>query len=151
MFKNHIDVKLKHKKFIKKVCETKIVYSLENEDGIATSSSNDLEDENGEPIGILCFWGEKAYAKSCIKDGWKTYEVLEINLVDFMENWCVGIDNDGLLIGTNFDQNMFGFEIEGYDLILELIDELKTNNTKLDFQKFQSLEDFETQVKEAIQ
>jgi hypothetical protein len=143
MFKNHIDVKLKHKKFIKKVCETKIVYSLENEDGIATSSSNDLEDENGEPIGILCFWG--------VKDGWKTYEVLEINLVDFMENWCVGIDNDGLLIGTNFDQNMFGFEIEGYDLILELIDELKTNNTKLDFQKFQSLEDFETQVKEAIQ
>lgn len=50
MFKNHIDVKLKHEKFVTKVCETNLVYGLENEDGFATSSSNDLEDEDGEPI-----------------------------------------------------------------------------------------------------
>ncbi len=151
MLKNHIDVKLKHEKFVKKVCETSLVYGLENEDGFATSSSNDLEDESGEPIGIICFWSEKALAKSCVKNDWEEYEPTEINLAEFIENWCIGIDNDELLIGTNFDQNMFGYEIEGYELILELIEELKKNNKELDFEKFENLEDLETQIREAME
>lgn len=150
MLKNHIDVRLKHEKFVKKVCETSIVYGLEDEDGFATSSSNDLEDENGVPIGIICFWSDKALAKSCVKNGWEEYEPTEINLAEFIENWCIGIDNDELLVGTNFDQNMFGFEIEGYELILELIDELKKNKKELEFQKFENIEDLENQIREAI-
>jgi Protein of unknown function (DUF2750) len=150
MFKNYIDVKLKHKKFIKKVCETSIVYCMENEDGFATSSSNDIEDEEGEPITIICFWSERSLANSCVKNGWEEYKVTEINLGEFIENWCIGIDNDELLIGTNFDQNMFGFEIEGYELILELIEELKKNKTELEFFKFENLEDLETQIREAM-
>ena len=55
MLKNHIDVRLKHEKFIKRVCETNIVYGLKSKEGFATSSSNDFEDEDGEPIGIICF------------------------------------------------------------------------------------------------
>ena len=150
MFKNHIDIRLKHEKFIKKVCETNIVYGLEKGGGYATSSSNDLEDEDGEPIGIICFWSEKALANSCVKNGWKEYKLSEIKLSEFIENWCIGIDNDELLVGTNFDQNMFGYEIEGYDLILELLDELKKINKELEFLKFENLEDLETQIKEAI-
>ncbi|ESU24657.1 hypothetical protein FLJC2902T_31890 [Flavobacterium limnosediminis JC2902] len=151
MFKNHIDIRLKHEKFIKKVCETNIVYGLESEDGFATSSSNDLEDEDGEPIGIICFWSEKALANSCVKNNWEEYKPTEINLAEFIENWCIGIDNDGLLIGTNFDQNMFGHEVEGYELILELIDELKKNKKELEFQKFENLADLETQIKEVLE
>jgi hypothetical protein len=151
MFKNHIDLKLKHEKFVKKVCETNLVYGLENEDGFATSSSNDLEDEDGKPIGIICFWSEKALAKSGIKNGWEEYEPTEINQAEFIENWCIGIDNDELLVGTNFDQNMFGYEIEGYELILELIEELKKKNKELDFEKFENLEDLEVQIREAME
>lgn len=110
-----------------------------------------MEDEDGEPIGMICFWSEKALAKSCIKNGWEEYEPLEIDLTEFIENWCIGIDNDGLLIGTNFAQNMFGYEIEGYELILELITELKTNNKELEFQKFDNLSDLESQIKEALE
>ena len=151
MFKNHIDVKLKHEKFVKKVCETNLVYGLENKDGFATSSSNDLEDEDGEPIGIICFWSEKALAKSCSKNDWEEYEPTEIRLAEFIENWCVGIDNDELLVGTNFDQNMFGNEIEGYGLILELIEELKKKNKELDFEKFEDLKDLENQIRDAME
>lgn len=150
MFKNHLDIRLKHEKFIAKVCETKIVYGLENEEGFATSSSNEFEDENGEAIGIICFWSEKALANVCARKYWSSYEPIEVDLSEFMENWCIGIENDGLLVGTNFDQNLFGFEIEGYDLILELIQELKRTKQELEFEKFKDLADFEQQLKEAL-
>ena len=150
MYKNQIDIKLNHERFIKTVCENKIVYSLENEEGCATSSSSELEDDDGEPIGIICFWSDRARAKSCIKEGWANYNIIEVSLSDFIENWCIGIDNDGLLIGTNFDQNMFGYEVEGYQLILELINQLQKNDENLDFEKFENIEDLKIQVIEAM-
>ncbi|MFB9080051.1 DUF2750 domain-containing protein [Flavobacterium procerum] len=150
MFKNHIDIKLKHEKFIKKVCETKIVYGLEDDEGFSSSSSVELEDEEGEPIEIICFWSEEKMARVAAKNGWEDYVPAKIDLTDFIENWCIGMDNDGLLVGTNFDQNMFGYEIEGYELILELIEELKKSNDKLEFKKFDSIEDLESQIKEIL-
>ena len=149
MHQDHITVKLRHEKFIKKVCETNIVYGLESEEGFATSNSNDFDDENDEPIGIICFWSEKALANSCIKNSWVDYRVAEIPLSEFIENWCVGMNNDCLLVGTNFDQNMFGFEIEPLELILELVKELKINKSNITFQKFDDLDDAEKKIIEA--
>lgn len=148
MFQNHITVKNRHKKFIKTVCETEIVYGLKNKKGFATSSSVHYNDENGEPVEMICFWAEKVRAKSCIKDGWKNYEPTEISLSEFMENWCVGMENDGLLIGTQFDQNMFGFEAEPLELIVDLSTELKSIGKDLNFRKFKGVADLEKQVKE---
>lgn len=64
-----------------------------------------------------------------------------------MENWCVGMDNDGHLIGTEFDQNMFGYETEPLDMILDLCVELKSIGKDLDFRKFEGILDLESQVK----
>ncbi|GFD92316.1 hypothetical protein KUL156_57610 [Alteromonas sp. KUL156] len=151
MLQNHITIKNRHKKFIKTVCQTEVVYGLKNKKGYATSNSVHYDDENGEPVGIICFWAEKARAKSCIKNGWKNYEPTEIPLSEFMENWCVGMENDGLLIGTQFDQNMFGFEAEPLELIIELSTELKSIGKDLSFIKFNGIKDLETQVKEVIE
>ena len=150
MFQNHITVKERHKKFIKKVCETEIVYALQNKDGFATSSSVHYDDENGAPVGMICFWAERARARSCIKDGWKNYKPTEIPLSEFMENWCVGMENDGLLIGTQFDSNMFGFEAEPLELIIDLTTELRSVGKDLNFLKFEGIEDLESQVKEVM-
>ena len=151
MFQDHITVKNRHKKFIKTVCETEIVYGLKNKKGFATSSSVHYNDENGEPVGVICFWAEKVRAKSCIKDGWKNYKPTEIPLSEFMENWCLGMENDGLLIGTQFDQNMFGFEAEPLELIMDLSTELKSIGKDLNFRKFNGIEDLEKQVKEIME
>ncbi|MDF0708273.1 DUF2750 domain-containing protein [Flagellimonas okinawensis] len=151
MFQDHITVKNRHKKFIKNVSETETVYALKNKTGFATSSSVHYEDEDGNPIGLICFWSESARAKSCIKDGWNEYELAEITLVEFMENWCVGMENDGLLLGTQFDNNMFGFEAEPYELILDLVDELKSLGKDLDFRKFSGIQDLEKQVKAVLE
>ncbi len=124
---------------------------MKNKKGFATSSSVHYCDENDEPIGVICFWAESARAKSCIKEGWRKYKLTEIPLTDFMENWCVGIGNDGLLIGTQFDQNMFGFEAESFELILDLSKELKLLGKSLSFRKFEGIDDLENQVKAAME
>jgi len=150
MFQDSITLKNRHQKFVKTVCENGIVYGLKNKNGFATSSSNQLEYDNGFPIGMICFWAEKVRAKSCAKDEWRKYNVTEITLAEFMENWCVGMANDGLLIGTQFDQNLLGHEVEPLDLILELTSELKSNGKNLTFRKFNDVTDLEEQVKASI-
>ncbi|WP_345164692.1 DUF2750 domain-containing protein [Nibribacter koreensis] len=151
MIQDSIVVRQRHERFIKKICEMETVIGLESEDGFATSSSNNYEDENKNPISMICFWSEKALARACSKDGWKNYTPTEIPLSEFLENWCVGMDNDGLLLGTNFDQNMFGHEIEPLDLILEITAELKSSGKKLELQKFENIEDLEKQVKAILE
>ncbi|WP_420574262.1 DUF2750 domain-containing protein [Kordia sp.] len=150
-FQDSVTTQIRHKEFIKKVCDSKIVYALKNSEGFATSSSVQFEDKKGKPIGIICFWAEKARAKSCIKENWKNYKVVEVPLAAFMENWCIGMENDNLLIGTGFDENMFGYEAEPLELILELTTELKSLGKDLEFRKFKGISDLEKQVKAIIE
>ncbi|NER11758.1 Protein of unknown function [Muriicola jejuensis] len=150
MFQDHITVKNRHKRFIKTICETEVVYGLEDHLGFATSSSVHYEDEEGKAVQIICFWAEKTLAKSCIKDSWAEYKVSEIPLTDFIENWCIGMGNDGLLVGTQFDKNMFGFEVDPFELIIDLTTELKSQGKDLNLLKFNGISDLEKQVKTLI-
>tara|TARA_R110000850_G_scaffold73157_2_gene160623 strand:- start:685 stop:1224 length:540 start_codon:yes stop_codon:yes gene_type:complete len=151
MFQDSITLKSRHQKFIKTVSENGIVYGLKSKNGFATSSSTQFEDDNGNPIGMICFWAEKVRAKSCAKDEWRKYNVTEIPLAEFMENWCVGMANDGLLIGTQFDQNLFGYEVEPLDLILELTAEIKSTGKDLNFRKFRGIDNLQEQVNSIIE
>lgn len=150
MIQDSILIEKRYERFIKSVCNSEIVWGLKNHEGFASSASVHYEDKDGEPVGIICFWAEKALAKSCIKDDWSEYKLTEISLSDFMENWCVGMGNDGLLVGTEFDQNLFGFEADPYELILDLSSELKNIGKNLDFRKFDNINDIENQVKDVI-
>lgn len=158
-YKNHVStirlqdnstIKLRYERFVKTTCETSIVYGLKSEEGFATSSSNSEENENEEPIGIICFWSEKAVAKSCIKNEWEEYQVTEISLSAFIENWCIGMHNDNLLAGINFDQNMFGYEINPLALILDLINQLRQLKLEIIFTKFDNIDDLDRQVRNVI-
>ena len=147
MFQDSITLKNRHQNFIKTVSESEIVYGLKSKNGFATSSANNYEDEDGNPIRMICFWAEKVRAKSCAKEEWRKYIPTEIPLAEFMENWCVGMANDGLIVGTQFDQNLFGHEVEPLELIIELTSELKSNGKDFNFRKFNGIEDLENQVK----
>lgn len=141
-----IDIQAKHEQFVKRICETKMVYGLENEEGFATSFSNEYEDENGEAIEMICFWSEPAYARACAKDGWEDYNLGEITLADFVENWCTGMHHDDVLVGTEFDANMFGLEVEPLVLVKEIITELKSRGETLTFENYESLDELESLV-----
>jgi len=138
MLQDSVTVKQRYERFIKKVCETGTVYGLKNIEGFATSASNDFENEDGA-LGLICFWSERALAKFCAKDEWLEYIPTEILLESFIENWCIGMSNDGLIVGINFDQNLFGFEIEPLELIKALLDKVGKQGKKLFFQKFPSM------------
>lgn len=139
----------RYQKFIKTVCETDIVYALQNHEGFATSASVQYDDENDRPVGVLCFWAESGRAKSCSINHWENYQLTEIALADFIENWGVGMENDGILAGIEFDQNMFGYEAKPLDLILDLVAEIKATKKSISLQKFDGIADLEEQAKVA--
>jgi len=151
MQKDSADVQAKHNTFIKKIVETKVVYSLENEEGFATSYSNEYEHEDGEPVEIICFWSEKADAEACAKDAWEGYKLAELTLEDFIENWCSGMYEDNLLVGTAFDSNMFGQETEPLELILQILNEAEKAGVALSLEKYESTVELREIVKDLIE
>ncbi len=151
MLQDHITVQNRHKEFIKKISETETVYALQDDKGYATSYSGETEYEDGEPVQIICFWSAAARAKSCIENEWNHYEPSPVSLNDFVENWCLGMNSDGILVGTDFDSNMFGYEAEPLELILDIIAELRNTGKSLELRKFESLEDMEKQIREVLE
>lgn len=150
MLQNSIVVRKRHEKFLEELISNKVVWALQATEGFATSSSNTFEDRDGNSIKMICFWSNKKLAKVCARGAWKAYSPTEISLDRFLEDWCIGMYYDQLLIGTNFDWNMFGFEIEPLELAFEIIEKLKAKDLKIDFKKYDDMEDFEQRIKDNI-
>ncbi|WP_284463155.1 DUF2750 domain-containing protein [Chryseobacterium sp.] len=150
MIQDHITIQNRYKDFIKKIIETETVYALKDEKGYATSYSNEIEDEDGEPAQIVCFWSDAARAKSCVDQEWNHYEVSTISLREFIEKWCLGMDSDGFIVGTNFDSHLFGYEAEPLEVIMDSIEELRATGKSLELRKFENMEDLESQIREIL-
>ena len=150
MIQDHITIQNRYKDFIKKIIETETVYALKDKKGYATSYSNEIEDEDGEPAQIVCFWSDAARAKSCVDQEWNHYEVSPISLREFIENWCLGMNSDGLIVGTNFDSHLFGYEAEPLEVIMDSIEELRATRKSLELRKFENMEDLESQIREIL-
>ncbi|REC59698.1 DUF2750 domain-containing protein [Chryseobacterium pennae] len=150
MLQDQITLKNRYNDFIRKVSETETVYGLKDDKGYATSYSNDQEYEDGEPVQLICFWSDAARAKSCVDKEWNRYEATPISLHEFLENWCLGMNSDGLLAGINFDSNLLGYEAEPLELVLDIIEELKNNRKSLILRKFDHLEDMENQIRKVL-
>lgn len=71
-------------------------------------------------------------------------------MTEFIENWCIGMEGDWLLVGTEFDQNMFGFEVDPLELIIDLLNELEANNQQLKFTKFKDQVTLKSQINEIL-
>lgn len=145
------DIEQRHQKFIETICESEVVFALENGEEFATSQSESYEDEEGEPSGLICFWSNEALAKSSINEDWADFTVSTIPLAEFIENWCVGMHYDNLVVGTEFDENMFGHEVEPLLLILEISAQLTRMEKTVKLRKFEGIEDLTQQVKALLE
>jgi len=141
MLQDSILIRQRYDRFIRKVTETENVWVLKSKTGFATSSSNNIEKDDGDSIEVICFWSEKALAKSCAKDEWSEYEPIQIPLNEFIESWCIGMYYDGLIVGINLDQNMFGYESAPLELIVEIIKEIKTTNKKILLEEYSNIDE----------
>ncbi|MDO5105835.1 DUF2750 domain-containing protein [Capnocytophaga sp.] len=126
--------------FIHKILATQKVFYLKNKKEVAVCPSNTFFiEETGQPISVFPFWSDKKTAESCMKEEWQHYAVDEITLTDFMEFWCLGMYEDGVAAGIDFDENLCGEEQIPTELLLKIIDEAEKSDTKLIFKNFVSL------------
>jgi hypothetical protein len=142
---------MKQEQFIAKITETEIVWVLEKEEGYATASSLDYEDDEGEAAEVLCFWSDKALALVCSKDDWEGYTPVEIPLGDFIENWCIGMDHDLIMAGIDFDEELTGDEVDPLELILEIGGALYDQGKKITLPSSKSMDTLMNEVTKILE
>lgn len=135
-----------YKRFIQQAVASDLVWGLAKDDTWATSSSAEFEDTE-----VILFWSEETGAKACAEDDWATYTPESLPLVEFLENWCVGMYGDALLLGANWDADLTGKEAEPLEVALDVVNELKAKGRTIAFTQYDDLEDFEEQVTEALE
>lgn len=150
MSKTERKIAQKHERFIEEACRLEKVWALKRPEGYAITHSLQYSTPEGDQMPMFCFWSDKGLAGLCAQKEWTEYKPVEISLSEFIEGWCIGLANDDLLIGSNFDQNMLGYEAEPLMLILELTAKLKETKQKVAFEHFTSIKDLEEQIKEVL-
>ena len=107
-----------HARFIREVRDSGLVWGLKSDQGWAVCESNEYEDTDVYP-----FWSDRSSAALHCTDEWAVYEPTSLSLEIFLETWLPGMAEDGVLIGTNWDEELSGLEVEPFDLARELVDE----------------------------
>jgi len=135
-----------YRQFIQKIVETEVVWGLTKDETWATSSSNEFEEAE-----VILFWSDENGAAACAEDEWEKYIPESISIVEFLENWCVGMYSDALLVGPDWESDLTGKEVEPLVIALDIIDSLKEKNKTLNFTQYDSQQEFEEQVVEALE
>ena len=109
------DSQANHARFLERVRASGQVWGLRSADGWAVCPSNAEKD-----MDVLVFWSDKAYAARHVRDEWAEYVPTAISLDDFLGKWLPGMARDGVLVGTNWDANLFGAESAPVELAAQL-------------------------------
>ena len=122
MFDLTVAAKERHDRFVQRVIASGQVWGLKSADGWVCSAS---AGEGDEHRSVMPFWSDRAYAKQCAKEQWSHYEPTTIPLALFLERWLPGMEADECLVGTNWNADLCGYEIEPQDLKQELENEMR--------------------------
>jgi hypothetical protein len=107
-----------HERFIRDVRESGLVWGLRSDQGWAVCESNEYEETDVYP-----FWSDEAQARSHCQDDWANFVPDSLTLDVFIDTWLAGMSEDGVLLGTNWDEELSGLELEPDDLAQELLGE----------------------------
>ncbi|MCX2741839.1 DUF2750 domain-containing protein [Pontibacter anaerobius] len=140
------NIEHKYQNFIKHVVQSEEVWGLTKNETWATSSSSEFEDTE-----VILFWSDKAGASACAEDEWSDYTPESVTLVEFLENWCVGMYGDELLVGADWDRDLIGKEAEPLVVALDVVTQLKATGKTLEFTQYDNQEEFEEQLIEALE
>ncbi|MDZ5472904.1 DUF2750 domain-containing protein [Bacillus sp. 31A1R] len=105
----------RYENFVKRVLKSNLVWGLESDEGWCICESNEFEDTE-----VMIFWSDEAYAKQCAIEEWSHYRPSSIPLEAFMNAWLNGMEEDGLLVGVNWNAKLIGLELEPLELLKEL-------------------------------
>ncbi len=106
-------------RFILEAIGTGCVWGLEGPDGWALCPS-----EKYDATDIMPFWSQPEFAQVHCEGEWAVYKPVPVATGEFLEEWLPGMHEDVLLIGTNWDADLEGIEIEPLDLLADIESEL---------------------------
>ena len=110
--------------FIEQVARQEQLFGLFDENqGWANCHAHDNKDAQA----VYLFWSEPVSAKKLQNEEWADYKVEAISLSVFFESWLDGMHKQQVFAGVNWDENLYGLEIDAQDLknaLLEKIEEL---------------------------
>jgi hypothetical protein len=84
--------------------------------------ANCLAHDNKDAQGVYLFWSEPALAAKLQNEEWADYKVQEISLPVFLESWLDGMHKQQVYAGVNWDENLYGLEIEAQVLKNALVE-----------------------------
>ena len=135
-----------YRKFIQQAADTEQVWGLSDGDIWATSSSNEFEDTE-----VILFWSDEAGAKACASDEWANYKPESLPVAEFLENWCVGMYDDELLVGADWTTELQGKEVDPLVVALDVVQELKQQGKEINLEQYDSLSELEEQIIDALE
>ncbi|WP_214891206.1 DUF2750 domain-containing protein [Exiguobacterium sp. s142] len=93
--------------FIDRVKSSRTVYGLskDRDEGWAYAPSNE------EDTDVLLFFSTESYALACKKEEWSNYHLIKLPLRLFIDVWLPNMEEDELLCGVDWNQNLIGSEI----------------------------------------
>lgn len=105
-----------YNRFVETVKKERLVWGLMSDAGWATAPSNECENTT-----VIPFWSHKAYAQRLAKKEWETYKPTPIDFDEFVDSWLKGMDENGVLVGVNWNAHLIGKEVEPRDLAKDLL------------------------------
>ena len=112
MLQDPVQSQKNYDRFIEQARQTREVWGLKSPDGWAYCPSRD----HGEDNDVLVFWSDRASAVAQAKEDWISHVPTAIPLETFISRWLQGMEEDGALVGPNWDADLFGLEVEPLDL-----------------------------------
>ena len=107
-----------YQRFVERVRDADEVWGLLSKKGWAYSESNEYEDTD-----VLVFWSASADAQRHVQGEWSRHVPTPIPLDEFIDHWLRGMDEDGVLVGPNWDPGLCGLEVDPRDLAEKLTSE----------------------------
>ena len=111
-----------YNRFIRAILGTQTVYTLVLDEDIAECPSTEYEEDDGEPVPVFCVWHDRAQAEACKVEEWADYQLEALPLDFFLHEWLVSMDQDAVLLGVDFDSELYGLEIEPVEVLADLLD-----------------------------
>jgi hypothetical protein len=91
------------------------VWVLTEGEDCAVVESNDYEESE-----VMPFWSDQADAAKAATGDWGRYKPAVIPLDEFLGSWLPSMDEDGLLVGPDWSDELEGDEVEPEELFRRL-------------------------------
>jgi hypothetical protein len=110
--------------FLEQVKETQVLWALQDnvsEDWVV------LDSPTFENTEVMPLWSSASLAKQHCIDEWSDYTPAEISLADWFEFWLEDLNEDGVIVGINWqgDDECFELELSDFTQSLAEIERLK--------------------------